>query len=436
MFKYIVAATLLLCVACSTSGPGLFKKQSLHESYTEKITKAGLDKTGLGRSWMDAANRAISNPLRVQIPFRETGYFALDQARAAGWIFTARRGQQLSIELSKKPATDFMIYLELFEPAETGRKPKLIAAADSTGKMDPFEIKEEGDYVLRLQPELLRSGEYTLSVTIGPSLAYPIRATGTGHTKSFWGASRDNNARKHEGIDLFAPKRTPVVAAADGRVTGVNENELGGKVVWMRPSGKDYTLYYAHLDSQLVETGQSVQTGEVLGLMGNTGNARTTAPHLHFGIYTNSGAVDPFPFVDPEPKKPSPVKGDPEKLNAWTRISGPATLFTSESQTSGGLSLSSNQVVRPIAMIEDRYHVILPEGRTGYIQTNKVVSPESILRTITLQQSLPMLERPDSSAPKKLLLPSDERLRVKGISGKYWFVKNERGVEGWIQEQK
>lgn len=436
MFRCLIAAALILCAACSTSGPGLFKKKSLHETYVEKITKAGLDNTALGRSWMNAATRAMLNPQRVQIPFRETGYFPIDQARAASWIFTAKRGQQLSIELLKKPSSDFVIYLELFEPATGDRKPKLIAAADSTGKMDPFEVEADGDYVLRVQPELLRSGEYTVSVSIGPSLAYPIRATGSGHTKSFWGASRDNNTRQHEGIDLFAPKRTPVLAAADGSVTRVTESELGGKVVWVRLSGKDYSLYYAHLDSQLVESGQSVKTGEVIGLMGNTGNAKSTAPHLHFGIYTNRGAVDPFPFVDPEPKKPSPIKGDPEKLNAWTRIMGAALLLPAESATSGGISLASNQIVKPLAVIEDKYHVVLPEGTSGYLQINKVASPESFIRTITLKQSLPLLEQPDSTAAKKLLLSSEERLQLKGFSGKYWFVKNERGIEGWIQEQK
>ena len=436
MFKSLFLATAILFAACSTSGPGLFKKKSLHETYAEKITNSGLDKTALGRSWMDAAARAIVNPQRVQIPFSETGYFPIDHTRAAAWIFTAKRGQQLSFELSKNPVRDFIIYLELFEPAAGDRKPKLVAAADSSGNMDPFEVKDDGEYLLRLQPELLRSGEYTLSITIGPSLAYPIKANGSGHTKSFWGAARDNNMRKHEGIDMFAPRLTPVLAAADGYITRVNESELGGKVVWMRAAGKDYTLYYAHLDSQLVESGKQVKTGEVLGLMGNTGNARTTSPHLHFGIYTNRGAVDPFPFVDPVPKNPAAIDGDAEKLNEWTRVSGSTRLLPSGVETTGGFTLPSNQLVRALAAIDDKYHVILPDGSSGYIPANRLASPSSVVRTFNLQQTLPLLERPDSTSPKKLLMEKEERLQVKGYSGKYWFVKNEKGVEGWILEQK
>src|SRR5687767_10568627 len=151
MFKYFIPVSLIIFSACSTSGPGLFKKKSLHENYAEKIAKSGLDKTALGRSWFDAASKAIASPQRVVIPFRETGYFPIEPTRAAAWIFTARSGQQLSIELIKNPSSDFIVYLELFEPASDNRKPKLLAAADSSGKMEPFEVKNEGDYVIRLQ---------------------------------------------------------------------------------------------------------------------------------------------------------------------------------------------------------------------------------------------------------------------------------------------
>ena len=75
----------------------------------------------------------------------------------------------------------------------------------------------------------------------------------------------------------------------------------------MRPAGKDYTLYYAHLDEQLATDGQSVRAGDTIGLIGNTGNARSTPPHLHFGIYTFGEAIDPLPFVNPNIKEPPAI---------------------------------------------------------------------------------------------------------------------------------
>ncbi|NLG63534.1 MAG: M23 family metallopeptidase, partial [Candidatus Cloacimonetes bacterium] len=80
---------------------------------------------------------------------------------------------------------------------------------------------------------------------------------------------------------------------------------IGGKVIWMRPDGEDVELYYAHLDRQDVRPGERVRAGDQIGLVGNTGNARGTSPHLHFGVYRNGGRV----AINPEPwlERTSPV---------------------------------------------------------------------------------------------------------------------------------
>jgi murein DD-endopeptidase MepM/ murein hydrolase activator NlpD len=77
---------------------------------------------------------------------------------------------------------------------------------------------------------------------------------------------------------------------------------VGGKVVWLQPLFGNMRLYYAHLDTQLVERGQFVLAGEPVGTVGNTGNAITTPPHLHFGVYVRQpgmrgGAQDPYRFL-------------------------------------------------------------------------------------------------------------------------------------------
>jgi hypothetical protein len=100
---------------------------------------------------------------------------------------------------------------------------------------------------------------------------------------------------------------TPALAAADGVVRGVGVTSLGGKVVWLRDED-GHALYYAHLDRQYVTEGQQVRTGDTLGFIGNTGNARTTPPHLHFGIYARGeGPVDPWYFVYRLPIGASPT---------------------------------------------------------------------------------------------------------------------------------
>ena len=94
---------------------------------------------------------------------------------------------------------------------------------------------------------------------------------------------------------MFAPRGTPVLAGAAGRVSRVQETPVGGRVVWLQTDAG--SLYYAHLDRQLVEPGARVAAGDTLGTVGNTGNAAATPPHLHFGVYGRRGAVDPEPFV-------------------------------------------------------------------------------------------------------------------------------------------
>jgi peptidoglycan LD-endopeptidase LytH len=129
-------------------------------------------------------------------------------------------------------------------------------------------------------------------------LGMPVQGVKPSGLRDTWHAARAP-ARKHEGIDIFAKKGTPVVSATDGIVTSVGENSLGGQVVWvLGPSG--HLHYYAHLDQFAdVARGKRVQAGTSLGTVGNTGNARTTPPHLHYGIYTATGAINPYPLLVP-----------------------------------------------------------------------------------------------------------------------------------------
>jgi len=132
------------------------------------------------------------------------------------------------------------------------------------------------------------------------ALAFPV-AGKRSSIGSFWGDVRDGGARSHEGIDIFAKKGTPVVAVCDGvAYTGVGPR--GGNYVWLRSWDYPWTAYYAHLDKHGVKNGQLVKKGDVLGTVGKTGNAKTTPPHLHFGIYTWLGAVNPLPYIKNSPK--------------------------------------------------------------------------------------------------------------------------------------
>ncbi len=425
----------LLFISCSTSGPsGLFGKKSPHEQYGDKLKDAGLATTAMGQKWFSAAQRSLDSPLSISIPYSETGYFAAANPSATGLLFNAKRGQKLQISLSKNPGTGFAIYLDLWQPPGINdSKPKLLASADTTNTTLEYEVNKEGNYQLRLQPELLKSGEYTLTITTGPSLAFPVSPKTKSRIGSFWGDGRDNGDRKHEGIDIFAPKRTPLVAAANGVVTRVNENTLGGKVVFLRPSGKDYNLYYAHLDEQIATAGQQVQIGDTIGLIGNTGNARTTAPHLHFGIYTTGGAVDPFPFIDPEIKKPARITASTTRLDQLVCTSVNTILYKEPSKQSGTTTpLKSNVVLYIEAATAGWFKVSLPDNQVGFVDA-EAVRPMEKLKTIQLAENMPLLEAPQAAAPKISILKKGESVNVLGSFEQYSFVSVDNDRKGWVR---
>ncbi|HYI10215.1 MAG TPA: M23 family metallopeptidase [Thermoanaerobaculia bacterium] len=132
----------------------------------------------------------------------------------------------------------------------------------------------------------------------GTSLHMPVVGITPSHLSNSWGADRDGGRRKHRGIDIFAPKGTAVVAVADGFISYIGDQPKGGNCLWLTTeSGASF--YYAHLDrwaSGLYE-GMEVRTGDLLGYVGNTGNAKTTPPHLHFGVNDNDEMVNPYPIL-------------------------------------------------------------------------------------------------------------------------------------------
>jgi murein DD-endopeptidase MepM/ murein hydrolase activator NlpD len=436
--KLLICGLLsIILSACSKNkGPlALFTKLSPHDAYAQRLKDNGFDKTAMGSTWLLQADRTIANPLNITIPYKETGYFADEKVTGTALRFDAKRGQKIRVSITKKPATNFDIYTDLFQE-QAPNNLKLIASADTLGAPFETEIKQTGKYLLRLQPELLRAGEYTLTITAGPSLNFPVSASGRPHIGSFWGDGRDEGGRKHEGIDIFAPKRTPAIAAAKGTVTGVTVNKLGGNVVFMRPDNEDYTLYYAHLDVQTAQTGQSVQVGDTLGLVGNTGNARTTPSHLHFGIYTNGGAIDPLAFVDRNIKQPLPIIAPLKYLNATVRTSvKSARLYNLPSEK--GLVVQTMALNTPLsvsAATDGWYKATLPDGQTGYISSRSITEADN-LRSIVLKANKQLYNAPDSlNAPSKKTIEAGQKVNLLATYGKYMLVNNE-GNTGWIKQE-
>lgn len=117
-----------------------------------------------------------------------------------------------------------------------------------------------------------------------------------------WGYPRMTgtaSAHWHEGTDIFADYASPVIAAENGVIDRLGQASLGGNKFWVKAdSGVSY--YYAHLSAFAdgMVDGRRVKAGEVLGYVGDTGNAKGTSPHLHFEVHPDGGdAVNPYPLL-------------------------------------------------------------------------------------------------------------------------------------------
>lgn len=341
-----VPLLLVFTISCNSSVK-LWSKKTAHEIYADKI-----EKSPDGQQWISISKKTLETPHSIQLPYSHFGYFPRGQARALTLEFTATQGERIIVDLKKNGQESSVLYADLFQ--WEGTEISHVESADTTQTQLSLDVDETSTYLLRLQPELYRTALYNLSISVAPSLDFPV-AGNKAKTGSFWGDDRDAGKRKHEGIDIFAPKLTPALAAADGYITGVHEGGLGGKTVWMKVADKNIHLYYAHLDRQLVEQRQRVKKGDTLGLVGNTGNAKYTAPHLHFGIYNFNGAIDPWPFVNRSLKSASPVK--PKDLDTYLQIKNATTKKT---------VAIDDEILVPLAVTDNSY---LAETTGGKIIT-------------------------------------------------------------------
>jgi peptidoglycan LD-endopeptidase LytH len=277
------------------------RPDSPHQRYARSLADGRVADPALATAWLAAANKAVQQPVTLTAPFIEEALIDPAHPMSLGYAVTLKRGQTLVVQVTVATDTRSQVFVDLFEPNATRdahQRPVASARRDDTALS--HEAGESGVYVLRIQPELFRGGHIRVTCRSAPSLHFPAAGGGAHSIQSRFGVDRDGGRRRHEGVDIFAPRGTPVLAASDGFVTNVGENTLGGRVVWVWDIPRGARLYYAHLQDQLVRQGAFVRAGDTLGTVGNTGNATTTAPHLHFGIYARGeGAIDPDGFIRP-----------------------------------------------------------------------------------------------------------------------------------------
>lgn len=140
-----------------------------------------------------------------------------------------------------------------------------------------------------------------------PLLVVPVAGVAFATLRSNWGDAREDGQRSHEGLDIMAPRGTPVIAAADGVVEKLFYSQGGGVTLYQRSADGRWIYYYAHLAAYApgIAEGQGVRAGQTIGYVGDTGNAGAGNYHLHFGIsrmaaedrWHKGVPVDPYPLL-------------------------------------------------------------------------------------------------------------------------------------------
>jgi murein DD-endopeptidase MepM/ murein hydrolase activator NlpD len=227
-------------------------------------------------------------------------------------------------------------------PKATSRKarPRAAPARRPTRPARPGRFKNVGGdratdpHRLRQTPNapgpiLLAPPNVTPKLTAG-GYVFPVYGP-SGYGDTFGAPRGDVSGGWHHGDDLFAPLGAPILAVAEGTVFSVGWNDVGGYRLWLRDkAGNEF--YYAHLAAytSLAVNGRHVKAGDVLGFVGNTGDAATTPFHLHFEVHPVAllflgydGAVNPTSYLD-----------------AWKRLEDirilPAVLFASPAAEASG----------------------------------------------------------------------------------------------------
>lgn len=422
---------LLAFVACSPGRMGLFRA-SPHERYADSLRAAELAETEIGRAWIRASTDVLAEAPRVELPYREIGY--VDPARPGAVAFEVAlpEGQRLEARVTTEPEAEGAWFLDLLRGAAGGAEGwETVASAE-----EALELSRRADgpevLLVRLQPELLRGGRYEILLQGVGSLAFPVEGAGPGDVGSGFGDPRNGGRRSHRGVDIFAPRGTPVLAAVDGWVTRVGTNRLGGNVVHMR--GEGLTFYYAHLHRQMVRTGARVRAAEPLGEVGNTGNARGTPPHLHFGVSRGGEAVDPYAYLVDLGAGSPPVEARLGGLGRWARTgtsrlrlrAGPGTSFPVLDELPGGSALRVEAAARAW------YRVRTGQGRPGFVAARFTTGTGDPLARRTLERSAELLAEPAPGAPPVASLSPGQTVAVRATAGDLLLVTAPDGTEGWL----
>lgn len=162
LFLHIAFATIVLA-SCKPSG--FFAKKTARENYAEKIEKQyPLE----GKSWKNAGELSLNNPISTEAPYVETGYFHGDSSDAISFMFAVKAGQKINLQL-EKTQIPFTAFMEMWEYTGSNSR-EFLHIADTLENTIEHASTEGGNYLVRLQPKIKQAGAYKFTIQLSPVL--------------------------------------------------------------------------------------------------------------------------------------------------------------------------------------------------------------------------------------------------------------------------
>jgi peptidoglycan LD-endopeptidase LytH len=401
-----------ICLIFTFSSCQTIFNVSPYESYLKSLESSGIAKSTMGKKWISSGQNALLSPNEsVKYPFKSEIFFREITPMAVSYNLKYEENAKITFKISSKGKENNGVYIDLVENNPNKTRLKNFYVKDTT-----FIYEDNGpkNLIIRIQPQLLVNQYVTLE---NPKLAFPVKNGSNRDIQSYWGVDRDGGRRRHEGIDIFNKKGTPILAVEDGVISQVGNNNLGGKVVWQRLGLFGQSIYYAHLDSQVVKSGQTVKKGDVIGLMGNTGNARFTPSHLHFGIYTGGGAIDPLLYVQ-------------------KRDTIPGKLKLNEKYLGNELLIKTKTAQTPINVLSISSVGINYTDYLGTTQNTIQLNPDDIgkVKFKPNQANEFIIDTPSSLAVPIAKFNLNDSFKILGYVDNYLYLE-QKEVKGWVLKE-
>jgi murein DD-endopeptidase MepM/ murein hydrolase activator NlpD len=233
----------------------------------------------------------------------------------------------------------------------------------------------------------------------------------------------------HHGADIFAPLGSPILAVADGTLFSVGWNRIGGNRIWLRDGEGNY-FYYAHLAafSTLAVNGAAVRAGDVIGFVGNTGDAAGTPYHLHFEVHPVTllglgydGAVDPTSYLRRWQRARDLEAAAPAGIG-WSRRSAPAAgaILLASSDISSADGLEPGSLRRALSSDAASSAVAIPVSASP-------IGPQPSNRPIAGVRDF------DGTLPSEMLAASVWDLIASCESNNQWHESTGNGFSGGLQ---